>query len=108
RDTRGRAQRRREGGRVDSETLVDLITIPLFTGVIGYITNWTGVLMLFRPIRFYGVKIPGLKILFPLLPRRVRILPLISYQGKLGWQGIVPSRADKMASIAVDKGLGKL
>ena len=51
---------------------------------------------------------PGLKILFPLLPRRVRILPLISYQGRLGWQGIVPSRADKMASIAVDKGLGKL
>ena len=64
--------------------------------------------MLFRPMRFYGFKVPGLKILFPLLPRRVRILPLISYQGRLGWQGIVPSRADKMASIAVDKGLGKL
>ena len=93
---------------MDSKTLVDLISIPLFTGIIGYITNWTGVLMLFRPIRFYGVKVPGLKILFPLLPRRVRILPLISYEGKLGWQGIVPSRADKMASIAVDKGLGKL
>ncbi len=79
--------------------------IPLFTGVIGYITNWTGVLMLFKPIRFYGFKVPGLKVLFPLLPRRVAVLPLISYDGRLGWQGIVPSRADKMASIAVDKGL---
>lgn len=93
---------------MDQKTLTDLISIPLFTGVIGYLTNWTGVVMLFRPIRFYGVKVPGLRLLFPLLPRRVRVLPLISYTGRLGWQGIVPSRADKMASIAVDKGLGKL
>jgi uncharacterized membrane protein YheB (UPF0754 family) len=93
---------------VDSKTLTDLISIPLFTGVIGYITNWTGVLMLFKPIRFHGVKIPGLRFLFPYLPRRVRILPLIRYDGRIGWQGIVPSRADKMASISVDKGLAKL
>ncbi|HET6877338.1 MAG TPA: hypothetical protein VFH38_07400 [Jatrophihabitans sp.] len=93
---------------MDSKTLIDLITIPLFTGVIGYITNWTGVLMLFRPLRFYGVRVPGLRILFPLLPRRVQVLPLIRYDGRVGWQGIVPSRADKMASIAVDKGLNKL
>jgi uncharacterized membrane protein YheB (UPF0754 family) len=93
---------------MDHKTLVDLISIPLFTGVIGYITNWTGVLMLFKPIRFHGVRVPGLKVLFPLLPRRVRILPLIRYDGRIGWQGIVPSRADKMASIAVDKGLAKL
>ncbi len=93
---------------MDHKTLVDLISIPLFTGVIGYITNWTGVLMLFKPIGFHGVRVPGLKVLFPLLPRRVRILPLIRYDGRLGWQGIVPSRADKMASIAVDKGLAKL
>ncbi|MEO6885423.1 MAG: hypothetical protein ABI232_03935, partial [Jatrophihabitantaceae bacterium] len=93
---------------MDHKTLVDLISIPLFTGVIGYITNWTGVLMLFKPLKFHGITVPGLKFLFPLLPRRVRILPLINYTGGLGWQGIVPSRADKMASIAVDKGLGKL
>jgi uncharacterized membrane protein YheB (UPF0754 family) len=86
----------------------DLITIPLFTGIIGYITNWTGVLMLFRPVKFRGVRLPGLKVLFPLLPRRVQVLPLIRYDGLIGWQGIVPSRADKMASIAVDKGLAKL
>ena len=82
--------------------------MPLFTGVIGYITNWTGVLMLFKPIGFHGVHVPGLKVLFPILPRRVQVLPLIRYDGGLGWQGIVPSRADKMASIAVDKGLAKL
>jgi uncharacterized membrane protein YheB (UPF0754 family) len=93
---------------MDSSTLADLISIPLFTGVIGYITNWTGVLMLFRPLRFYGVGVPGLRILFPYLPRRVQVLPLIRFDGRLGWQGIVPSRADKMASIAVDKGLAKL
>lgn len=93
---------------MDHKLLVDLISIPLFTGVIGYITNWTGVLMLFRPLRFYGFKVPGLKVLFPLLPRRVQVLPLIRYDGRLGWQGIVPSRADKMASISVDKGLAKL
>src|SRR6185312_9088073 len=108
RDTRGRAQRRREGGRVDSETLVNLITIPLFTGVIGYITNWTGVLMLFAPLRFHGIPVPGLRFVYPYLPRRVQVLPLIGHDGRVGWQGIVPSRADKMASIAVDKGLAKL
>jgi hypothetical protein len=31
--------------------LLELVTIPLFTGVIGYITNWTGVLMLFKPVQ---------------------------------------------------------
>jgi hypothetical protein len=93
---------------METKTLVDLITIPAFTGVIGYITNWTGVLMLFRPLRFYGLRAPGLRFLFPYLPRRVQVLPLIRYDGRLGWQGIVPSRADKMASIAVDKGLAKL
>jgi uncharacterized membrane protein YheB (UPF0754 family) len=89
-------------------TWTDLITIPLFTGVIGYVTNWTGVLMLFRPLEFRGVRVPGLRVIFPLLPRRVRVLPLLRYTGEVGWQGMVPSRAAKMASLAVDKGLAKL
>jgi uncharacterized membrane protein YheB (UPF0754 family) len=89
-------------------TWTDLITIPLFTGIIGYITNWTGVLMLFRPLSFRGVRVPGLRVVFPLLPRRVQVLPLLRYSGQIGWQGIVPSRAAKMASLAVDKGLAKL
>ncbi len=93
---------------MDSKTLADLISIPLFTGIVGYITNWTGVLMLFQPVGFHGIRVPGLRVLFPLLPRKIRVLPLIRYDGRVGWQGIVPSRADKMASISVDKGLLKL
>lgn len=88
--------------------LVDLITIPLFTGAIGYITNWSGVVMLFQPLRFHGFRLPGLKLLYPLLPRRVQVIPAISDDGRLGWQGIVPSRVDKMASISVDKALAKV
>ena len=88
--------------------LLELLTIPLFTGVIGYITNWTGVLMLFRPIEFHGIRVFGLRYLYPYLPKRIQVLPLLSPDGRFGWQGIVPSRADKMASIAVDKGLSKL
>ncbi|MEQ1786297.1 MAG: hypothetical protein ABL966_04535, partial [Acidimicrobiales bacterium] len=88
--------------------LFELITIPLFTGVIGYVTNWSGVLMLFEPVRYHGVRVPGLKVLFPFLPRRVQVIPVLSKDGRLGWQGIVPSRVDKMASIATDKALSKV
>ncbi len=88
--------------------VVALITIPLFSGTIGYITNWTGVIMLFNPIRFYGVRIPGLKFVYPYLPRRVQVIPAISRDGRFGWQGIIPSRVDKMASISVDKALSKV
>ncbi|WP_067569877.1 DUF445 family protein [Nocardia acidivorans] len=87
---------------------LELITIPLFTGVIGYVTNWTGILMLFEPIRFHGFRLPGLRWVFPYLPRRIQVLPLLSDDGRIGWQGIVPSRAEKMSSIAVDKGFSKL
>jgi uncharacterized membrane protein YheB (UPF0754 family) len=93
---------------IEPSILMELITIPLFTGIIGYITNWTGVLMLFKPLAFHGISVPGLKWLFHFLPKRIQVLPLLRYDGRMGWQGIVPSRADKMASIAVDKGLSKL
>jgi uncharacterized membrane protein YheB (UPF0754 family) len=86
----------------------DLVTIPVFTALIGYITNWTGVWMLFHPLTFRGVRVPGLRVLFPLLPRRMQVLPALRFTGHVGWQGIVPSRAAKMASLAVDKGLAKL
>lgn len=88
--------------------LIQLITIPLFTGVIGYITNWTGVVMLFAPLEFHGFRVPGLKVLFPFLLRRVQVIPAIHSEGRFGWQGVVPSRAEKMASIAVDKSLAKV
>jgi uncharacterized membrane protein YheB (UPF0754 family) len=91
---------------MDNETL-SLLTVPLFTGAIGYVTNWTGVWMLFYPVRFTGFKLPGLAALSHLFPRRIQQIPGVG-QGGIGWQGIVPSRAAKMGSIAVDKGIAKL
>src|SRR3954452_13668507 len=91
---------------MDAELLKEL-TIPLFTGAIGYLTNWSGVWMLFYPIHFKGVRLPGLKRIARLLPRRIQQIPGVM-QGGMGWQGIIPSRAAKMGSIAVDKGIAKL
>jgi len=91
---------------MDAQTVSDL-TIPLFTGAIGYVTNWTGVWMLFYPLEFKGIRIPGLARLAHLLPRRIQQIPGV-IKGGVGWQGIIPSRAAKMGSIAVDKGIAKI
>jgi uncharacterized membrane protein YheB (UPF0754 family) len=91
---------------MDAHT-ISLITIPFFTGAIGYVTNWSGVWMLFYPVRFAGVRVPGLAAVVHVLPRRIQQIPGLG-QGGIGWQGIVPSRAAKMGSIAVDKGIAKL
>jgi uncharacterized membrane protein YheB (UPF0754 family) len=87
--------------------LISILTIPLFSGAIGYATNWTGVWMLFNPIRFRGVRLPGLAPLARLLPRKVQQIPGVMLGG-VGWQGNIPSRAAKMGSIAVDKGIAKV
>jgi uncharacterized membrane protein YheB (UPF0754 family) len=92
---------------IHGSELVNAITIPLFTGAIGYVINWTGVWMLFYPVRFAGFRVPGLAPLVTLLPRRVQQVPGFMH-GAVGWQGIIPSRAAKMGSIAVDKGIAKL
>jgi len=91
---------------MDAET-ISALTIPLFTGAIGYVTNWTGVLMLFYPVQFKGMKFPGLARFANLLPRRIQQVPGVM-KGGVGWQGIIPSRAAKMGSIAVDKGIAKI
>jgi len=83
------------------------LTIPLFTGIIGYITNWTGIWMLFNPLEFKGVRVPGLAALVRLAPRKVQQVPGAMHGG-VGWQGIIPSRAAKMGSIAVDTTIAKL
>jgi uncharacterized membrane protein YheB (UPF0754 family) len=87
--------------------LVNAITIPVFTGAIGYVINWTGVWMLFYPVRFAGFRLPGLATAVTLLPRKIQQIPGFMH-GAVGWQGIIPSRAAKMGSIAVDKGIAKL
>jgi uncharacterized membrane protein YheB (UPF0754 family) len=91
---------------MDTHTL-SLLAIPIFTGAIGYVTNWSGVWMLFYPIHFVGIRVPGLAPIARLFPRRVQQIPGLG-QGDLGWQGIIPSRAAKMGSIAVDKGIAKV
>ena len=78
----------------------------MFSGAIGYATNWTGVWMLFYPVKFAGFRLPGLQALAGLLPRKLQQIPGVM-QGGVGWQGIIPSRAAKMGSIAVDKGIAK-
>lgn len=84
-----------------------LLTIPVFTGVVGFLINWTGLLMLFSPVRFHGIRVPGMRQLSRVLPRKIQEIPGI-LQGGIGWQGIVPARAAKMGSIAVDKAIAKL
>jgi uncharacterized membrane protein YheB (UPF0754 family) len=90
-----------------SKSTIALITVPFFTGVIGYTTNWTGVLMLFYPVHFKGIRAQWLHTIARMLPYKVRQIPGIMIGG-IGWQGIVPSRAAKMGSLAVDSGIAKL
>jgi uncharacterized membrane protein YheB (UPF0754 family) len=86
---------------------IPFLTIPVFTGVIGWLINWTGLIMLFSPVRFHGIRVPGMRQLARVLPRKIQEIPGV-LQGGLGWQGIVPARAAKMGSIAVDKAIAKL
>ena len=56
---------------------VVLVVVPLVTAFIGYITNWAAVKMIFKPEEFVGVAPGGVKI---------------------GWQGVLPSKADTFAT----------
>ncbi|GAA2400290.1 DUF445 domain-containing protein [Mycolicibacterium llatzerense] len=60
------------------------LTIPFIGAFIGYITKLVAVEMLFRPVEFRGIR------------------PF------LGWQGIIPRYAPRMASVAVDLMLARL
>ncbi len=82
-------------------------SIPVFTAVVGWLINWTGLVMLFSPVRFHGVTLPGLRELSAVLPRKAQEVPGVM-QGGIGWQGIIPARAAKMGSTAVDKAISKL
>ncbi|AQL43175.1 hypothetical protein BV210_10800 [Halorientalis sp. IM1011] len=85
----------------------NLILIPPITGIIGYITNWVGIRLLFYPLEFRGVRVPGLKQLAPMLPMKIQQIPGI-LEGKVGWQGIIPSRSAKMGSVAYDSSIAKI
>jgi uncharacterized membrane protein YheB (UPF0754 family) len=91
----------------DLHDWIHIVTIPIFTGVIGWLINWSGLVMLFAPVRFYGFELPGLKAVARVIPRKLQEIPGIM-TGQVGWQGIVPARAAKMGSISADKAIAKL
>ncbi len=91
----------------DGINWVAAVSIPFFTGAIGWLINWTGLIMLFNPVRFHGFRVPGLREISTLLPRKLQEIPGVM-EGKTGWQGIVPARAGKMGSISSDKAISKL
>ena len=70
-----------------AETLIDLLklaSIPVIAGLVGIVTNWLAIKLTFYPIKFVGIP------------------PF------LGWQGIIPSKARKMAEISVDSTLSRI
>lgn len=71
---------------------VAVLLIPFFNGIIGYATNWVGIKMMFYPTRFVGWRLPWTMFGIPMI----------------GWQGMVPNRVAKLASIAVDTVLMKV
>jgi uncharacterized membrane protein YheB (UPF0754 family) len=58
-------------------------------------------------VKFVGFKVPGLREVTGVMPRKLQEIPGWM-DGGFGWQGIVPARAAKMGSIAVDKVIAKL
>lgn len=54
------------------------VSILVIAALIGYVTQWLAIEMMFRPVEFVGIR------------------PF------LGWQGIVPANAARMAAIATD------
>mmetsp|Transcript_8509 Transcript_8509/g.17719 ORF Transcript_8509/g.17719 Transcript_8509/m.17719 type:complete len:415 (-) Transcript_8509:110-1354(-) len=60
---------------------------PAIAGIVGYVTNVLALEMTFRPIEFFGPE------LF-----RIKNQPW----GLFGWQGIIPTKAEKMASVCFD------
>ena len=60
------------------------LSIPVIAALIGWSTNWLAIQMTFYPLEFVGRP------------------PL------LGWQGIIPSKARKMAAKSVDATIAKI
>ncbi|MCG8671548.1 MAG: hypothetical protein MI867_19235 [Pseudomonadales bacterium] len=60
-------------------------SIPVVAALVGWSTNWLAIKLMFYPLEFIGYQ--------PLL---------------MGWQGVIPSKAEKMAQVVVEKGLNSL
>lgn len=61
------------------------LSIPIVAAVVGWFTNWVAIKLMFYPLEFVGYQ------------------PLW-----LGWQGVIPSKAQHMANVVVEKGLESL
>lgn len=59
-------------------------SIPFVAAFVGWSTNWVAIKLTFKPLEFVGIR------------------------PYLGWQGIIPSKAGKMAEIFVDKTMFRL
>ncbi len=66
------------------EAVIGLVIMPFTYGFVGWFTNWLALKMTFYPIKFWGIP------------------PF------LGWQGIIPRKAHKMAAKSVDIITGRL
>lgn len=64
--------------------LYQYITIPLVAAFVGWATNWVAIQLTFYPLKFIGIP------------------------PYLGWQGIIPSKAARMAKISVEASLAKI
>mgnify|MGYP003312262885 FL=1 len=75
------------------------VATPLTAAFVGWFTNWVGVQMLFYPLQWRGVPSP-----FPFLRRRPcsALGDLPPFGPLLGWQGIVPAKAPRMARDLVE------
>eukprot|EP01025_Chloroclados_australasicus_P012450 TRINITY_DN15732_c0_g1_i1.p2 TRINITY_DN15732_c0_g1~~TRINITY_DN15732_c0_g1_i1.p2 ORF type:complete len:370 (-),score=14.09 TRINITY_DN15732_c0_g1_i1:73-1182(-) len=69
------------------------VIIPVISALVGYFTNALAIQMSFWPLDFIGIKIWQ---------------PKGSPFGIIGWQGIIPCKGTKMASILVDIMVNKL
>jgi len=63
---------------------LSLLSIPLISALVGWITNYLAVKMMFYPLEFVGIP------------------PIF------GWQGLIPAKRRQMAEIEVELVLGKL
>lgn len=67
--------------------------IPWIAGFVGYITNVVALHIMFYPIEYWGISL-----------WRPKNSPL----GVLGWQGVIPTKAEKMAGITFELMTSKL
>ena len=91
--------RRRARDRFRANPWGYAVATPLTAAFVGWFTNWVGVQMLFYPLQWKGIPSP-----FPFLRRTPcsALGDLPPFGWLLGWQGIVPAKAPRMARDLVE------